>query len=65
MIRAKSPRILDTPEIWEMVSNCPHIIEDAFWVGVVSDDDLLHYLKCEIFSLWFWEERKQEGCRNV
>ena len=53
-IKARSPRILDCPEIWEQVSNCPHILEDAFYVGVIRDDDLLHYLKCEIFSEWFW-----------
>jgi hypothetical protein len=60
-IKAKSPGILSCPDIWERVSNCPHVIEDAFYVGVISDEDLLHYLECEIFSLWFWEKRKQEG----
>jgi hypothetical protein len=56
MTKAKSTSILSCPEIWERVSNCPHILEDAFYVGVIGDGDLLHYLKCEIFSCWFWSE---------
>jgi hypothetical protein len=54
MTKAKSPNILNSSEIWERVSNCPHILEDAFYVGIISDDDLLHYLKCKIFYCWFW-----------
>lgn len=70
MTKAKSPNILNSSEIWERVSNRPHVLEDAFYVDIISDDDLLHYLKCDIFSDWFWKEaakstrlKLQEGMR--
>jgi hypothetical protein len=65
MTKAKSPNILNSSEIWERVSNCPHVLEDAFYVGIISDDDLLHYLKCEIFSCWFWSEAAKSAKPKV
>jgi hypothetical protein len=44
-------------EIWKFVKNCPHKVEDAFWIGVLGEKDWLRYLTCEEFSRWFWERK--------
>lgn len=47
---------LDEDE-WEYVKNCPHKMQEGL-VRIRSFDKSefwLHYLKCTVFSKWFWE----------
>ena len=46
-------------ELRKIAYNCPHQIEDGFWNGFLPSDEWLLYLKCDIFSDWFWNEAIQ------
>lgn len=57
-------------ELMKTACNCPLQIEDGYWEGFLQPDEWLLYLKCDIFSDWFWKEaakstrlKLQEGMR--
>jgi hypothetical protein len=66
-IKANSMYFLNNPdEMWKLVRNCPHMVEDAFWIGVIGEEDWLRYLSCEEFSKWFWEKKRvQRQVKNA